>query len=151
MRWRLLQLKYFNWSNWLCKWTIMIGMNATCIELQWKLRFWAQSIPGISLISVCSNSWMILMSTKNVPSDFVKLSSLQLLANKGSFGVTATKARNNVRQTGASVLNQRGFVTASVTPVSVVKIRISQITVSSKISHCGDFVWKCVIKIAYRY
>ena len=82
----------------------------------------------------------------DVPAHFVKLASLQLLANKRSFGVTAAKARINVRQTSASVINQRGFVTASVRPVLVVKIRISRITVSLKISHCGDFVWKCVIK-----
>ena len=33
----------------------------------------------------------------------LKLSSLQLLADKGSSDVTAAKARNSVRQTGASV------------------------------------------------
>ena len=40
-------------------------------------------------------------------------------------GVTAAKARNSVRQTSASVMKQRDFVTADVTAVSVVKIRIS--------------------------
>ena len=77
---------------------------------------------------------MILMSTQNVPSHFVKLSSLQLLADKGSSGVTAAKARNSVRQTGASVIKQRDFVTAGVTAVSVVKITISQITFIKDVS-----------------
>ena len=53
------------------------------------------------------------------------LSSLQLLADKGSSGVTAAKARNSVRRTGSSVIKQRDFVTAGVTAVSVVKIRIN--------------------------
>ena len=39
--------------------------------------------------------------------------------------MTAAKARNSVKQTGASVLKQRDFVTASATAVSHVKIRIS--------------------------
>ena len=65
----------------------------------------------------------------------IKLSSLQLLADKGSSGVTVAKARNSVRQTDASVIKQRDFVTAGVTAVSVVKIRIRRITVSSKMSH----------------
>ena len=43
---------------------------------------------------------------------------------QGSSGVTAAKARNSVRQTGASVIKQRDFVTAGVTGVSVVIIRI---------------------------
>ena len=77
---------------------------------------------------------MILISTQNVPSHFVKLSSLQLLADKGSFGVTATKARNSVRQTHASAIIQRDFITADVTAGSVVKIRINQIFVVSKMS-----------------
>ena len=65
------------------------------------------------------------MSTQNVPLHFVKLSSLQLLVDKGSSVVTAAKAINSVRQTGASVLKQRYSVTASVTTVSHVKIRIN--------------------------
>ena len=39
--------------------------------------------------------------------------------------MTAAKAINSVKQTGASVLKQRDFVTASTTAVSHVKIRIS--------------------------
>ena len=58
--------------------------------------------------------------------------------------MTVAKVRNSVRQTGASVLKQRDFVTAGVIAVSVVKITISRITVSSKMSHCGDCVWKYV-------
>ena len=68
---------------------------------------------------------MTLISTQNVPSHFVKLSCLQLLVDRGSSVVTAVKARNSVKQTGASVLKQRDFVTASATAVSHVKIRIS--------------------------
>ena len=94
---------------------------------------------------------MFLMSTQNVLSHFVKLSSLQLLVDKGSSDVTVAKARNSVRQTGASVIKQRGFVTVGVTAVSVVKITISQITVSSKMSHCGDCVWKYVTVRLYIY
>ena len=65
------------------------------------------------------------MSTQNVPSHFIKLSSLQLLADKRSSGVTAAQAKKSVRQTGASVIKQRDFVTEGVTAISVVKIRIS--------------------------
>ena len=65
------------------------------------------------------------MSTQNVPLYFVKLSSLQLLVDKDSSIVTAAKAIDSVRQTGASVLKQRYSVTASVTAVSHVEIRIS--------------------------
>ena len=100
----------------------------------------------ISLISVRSNSWMILMSTHDVPSHFIKLTSLHLHADKGSSSMTAAKARNSIRQTGLSVIKQRDFVKAGVTTVSVVKIRISQITISSKMSHSGDCVWKFAIK-----
>ena len=66
------------------------------------------------------------MSTQSLQSHSIKLSSLQLLVDKGSSGVTAAKARNSVRQTGASVnvIKQRDFVTAGVTAVSVVIIRI---------------------------
>ena len=67
---------------------------------------------------------MILLSTDNLQSYSVKLSSLQLLVDKGSSGVTAAKARNSVRQTGTSVIKQKDFVTAGVTAVSVVIIRI---------------------------
>ena len=68
---------------------------------------------------------MTLISTQNVPSYFVKLSRLQLLTDNGSSIVTAAKARNSVKQTGASVLKQRDFVIARATAVSHVKIRIS--------------------------
>ena len=64
------------------------------------------------------------MSTQNLQSHSVKLSSLQLLVDKGSSGLTAAKARDSVRQTGPSVIKQRDFVTAGVTAVSVVMIRI---------------------------
>ena len=38
--------------------------------------------------------------------------------------MTAPKERNNVRQTGPSVIKQRDLVTAGVTAVSVIIIRI---------------------------
>ena len=39
--------------------------------------------------------------------------------------MTATKARNNVKQIGANVLKQRDFVTANAIAVLHVQIRIS--------------------------
>ena len=68
---------------------------------------------------------MLQMSTQNVILHFSRLSNLQLLVVKDFSVVTAAKARNSVKQTGASVLKQRDFVTASATAVSHVKIRIS--------------------------
>ena len=56
----------------------------------------------------------------------------KIIADKGSFSVTAAKARNSVRQTDASVIKQRDFVIAGITAVSVVKIRISQINVHQR-------------------
>ena len=47
--------------------------------------------------------------------------------------MTAVKARNSVRQTGASVIKQTDFVTASVMPVIRVKIRISHVIRGQKI------------------
>ena len=47
--------------------------------------------------------------------------------------MTAVKARNSVRQTGASVKKQTDFVTASVMPVIRVKIRISHVIRGQKI------------------
>ena len=83
-----------------------------------------------------------ILSTKYSRNQF-DLCPQQLLNDsdvKGSSDVTAAKARNSVRQTSASVIKQRDSVTAGVVAVSVVKITISQITVSSRMSHCGDCV-----------
>ena len=72
---------------------------------------------------------MTLILTQIKPSHFVKLSSLQQLADKDSFIVTVAKARNSVRQIDASVLKQRDFVTAGATAVSHVKTRISGVSI----------------------
>ena len=68
---------------------------------------------------------MFLMSTQNIKSHFGKLSNLQPLVVKDFSVVTAAKARNNVKQIGASVLKQRDFVTANAIAVLHVQIRIS--------------------------
>ena len=45
------------------------------------------------------------------------------------------------------ILQSGDFVTTCVIAVSLVKIWVSQITVLSKMSHCGDCVWRCVYSI----
>ena len=72
---------------------------------------------------------MILMSTQNLQSHSIKLSSLPLLADKGSSSVTAVKARNSVRQTGA--IKQRDFVRAGVTARGVeMKFKLGGLTLA---------------------
>ena len=71
------------------------------------------------------------MSTQNTTSHFGNLSNLQLLVDKDFSIVIAAKARNNVKQIGASVLKGRAFVTASAIAVSHVQIRISGVSALS--------------------
>ena len=63
------------------------------------------------------------------PQQLLNDSNLQLLVDKYSSVVTVAKARNSVRQTGATDLKQINLVTAGATAVSHVKIRISGVLI----------------------
>jgi len=68
------------------------------------------------------------MSIHNPQSHFVKLSNLQLLVGKDSFIATAARAKNNVKQIDANVLNLRSFATAGAMTTSLLKIRMKFIS-----------------------
>ena len=65
---------------------------------------------------------------------------------QGFIQCDCSKGKKQCQTNRCKCYKAKRLCTAGVTTVSVVKIRISRITVSQKMSHCGDCICKCVIK-----